>query len=667
MPFLIAAFETVLGAEALAAAGAALAAEAALTAGAAGAVGATAGAEALGAAGVAAAVPEAAMGINAINPELFASAVNSGAVNPATAFNDIPGLADKLANLPAGQNLFDTNALAEANNFSAGHMANQGIMGNNPYAQITASNTSGPMAAAPLPAAGAPAPVPVPPAPPAAPYALDGSYVEATGSPDSAYFRSPTSTPVEPPGFLDKLSDTFSPLQKGFEKAQEFAKKNPLIAGPGLTALSRMVSSGSSMPDTTYNGPLSKYKLKNFKGNFANPRDYQYRRASGGIIDYKEGGTTETPLTHADMGIAVDTDPDTKYLNPVDAAKKRAKKLRDRYGISIPEMQAPTPINDVNMNTRTAAHGGIMQVKRFVEGEGVGEGPDPNAGEGGVGGLGTNAGEQPSRGDGGGDPNTAGGNYASNMANMANMTDAETGGGANISRTGGNIPGTRGTGLFGPGGPFGPANTGPFSPYSGPERFGRFEGGGYGGDSGVDTTPTTPTTPVTNIDDLQPQFVNPEMYRPTTNPLAHYAKYDNEDYNYLRTPSMAVRSSPFNNNAMAEVLATVNKAKGGDINGYAQGGMSSLGGYARGGMPRLLDGPGDGMSDNIPATINNRQPARLADGEFVVPADVVSHLGNGSTKAGSKRLHLMMDQVRKARTGNPKQGKRINPDKFMPR
>jgi hypothetical protein len=197
--------------------------------------------------------------------------------------------------------------------------------------------------------------------------------------------------------------------------------------------------------------------------------------------------------------------------------------------------------------------------------------------------------------------------------------------------------------------------------------IGGFDGGGYGGDSGVDTTPIKPVTPVTNIDDLKPQFVNPEMYRPTTNPLAHYAKYDNEDYNYLRTPSMAVRSSPFNNNAIAEVLATVNKAKGGDINSYAQGGMSSLGGYARGGMPRLLDGPGDGMSDNIPATINNRQPARLADGEFVVPADVVSHLGNGSTKAGSKRLHLMMDQVRKARTGNPKQGKRINPDKFMPR
>lgn len=104
----------------------------------------------------------------------------------------------------------------------------------------------------------------------------------------------------------------------------------------------------------------------------------------------------------------------------------------------------------------------------------------------------------------------------------------------------------------------------------------------------------------------------------------------------------------------------------------AQGGImqardSSLGGYAAGGNPRLLKGPGDGMSDNIPAMIGRKQPARLADGEFVIPADVVSHLGNGSTEAGAKRLHEMMNNVRRARTGNPKQGKQINPRKYMPK
>jgi hypothetical protein len=79
-----------------------------------------------------------------------------------------------------------------------------------------------------------------------------------------------------------------------------------------------------------------------------------------------------------------------------------------------------------------------------------------------------------------------------------------------------------------------------------------------------------------------------------------------------------------------------------------------------------LNGDGDGMSDSIPATIEGKQPARLADGEFVVPADVVSHLGNGSSKAGSKRLYAMLDKVRHARTGNKKQGKQINPAKYMP-
>jgi hypothetical protein len=103
---------------------------------------------------------------------------------------------------------------------------------------------------------------------------------------------------------------------------------------------------------------------------------------------------------------------------------------------------------------------------------------------------------------------------------------------------------------------------------------------------------------------------------------------------------------------------------------FAMGGItghSTLGGYAAGGNPRLLKGPGDGMSDNIPATIGDKQPARLADGEFVVPADVVSHLGNGSTDAGAKHLYNMMDKVRAARTGNRKQGKEIKADKFLPK
>lgn len=97
--------------------------------------------------------------------------------------------------------------------------------------------------------------------------------------------------------------------------------------------------------------------------------------------------------------------------------------------------------------------------------------------------------------------------------------------------------------------------------------------------------------------------------------------------------------------------------------------QANLGSYAAGGNPRLLRGPGDGMSDNIPATIGGKQPARLADGEFVVPADVVSHLGNGSTDAGAKRLYAMMDRIqsgRKKTVGKDKVAVNTKSDKHLP-
>jgi AraC-like DNA-binding protein len=103
---------------------------------------------------------------------------------------------------------------------------------------------------------------------------------------------------------------------------------------------------------------------------------------------------------------------------------------------------------------------------------------------------------------------------------------------------------------------------------------------------------------------------------------------------------------------------------------YADGGMPdhyNLGGYSDGG--RLLRGPGDGVSDSIPATIGNKQPARLADGEFVVPARIVSELGNGSTEAGARKLYAMMDRVQAARKGSIGKGKVANnsrADKYLP-
>ena len=98
------------------------------------------------------------------------------------------------------------------------------------------------------------------------------------------------------------------------------------------------------------------------------------------------------------------------------------------------------------------------------------------------------------------------------------------------------------------------------------------------------------------------------------------------------------------------------KAGGGAINGYAGGG--GLG---------YLKGAHDGMADQINATIDNKRPAKLSGGEFVIPADVVSHLGNGNSDAGAKQLYALMERVRKARTGNDKQGKQINPKKYLPK
>jgi len=108
-------------------------------------------------------------------------------------------------------------------------------------------------------------------------------------------------------------------------------------------------------------------------------------------------------------------------------------------------------------------------------------------------------------------------------------------------------------------------------------------------------------------------------------------------------------------------------AKRGGLMALAGGGLGTLGGYSDGG--RLLKGPGDGVSDSIPASIGDKQPARLADGEFVVPARIVSELGNGSTDAGARKLYAMMDRVQKARgktTGKGKVATNSRSDKYLP-
>jgi hypothetical protein len=112
--------------------------------------------------------------------------------------------------------------------------------------------------------------------------------------------------------------------------------------------------------------------------------------------------------------------------------------------------------------------------------------------------------------------------------------------------------------------------------------------------------------------------------------------------------------------APEEVLARYQQLGG--TRAFAQGGLASLP-QSRG---YYLGGATDGMADEIPATIENTEPAALSDGEFVIPADVVSHLGNGNSDAGAKQLYAMMDRIRQARTGRKEQGRNINPNKYLP-
>jgi len=129
--------------------------------------------------------------------------------------------------------------------------------------------------------------------------------------------------------------------------------------------------------------------------------------------------------------------------------------------------------------------------------------------------------------------------------------------------------------------------------------------------------------------------------------------------------------TPVSQNVVHGAADTGVNSMTGEMNEFAKGGLSSasahLGDYSDGG--RLLKGPGDGVSDSIPATIGNKRPARLADGEFVVPARIVSELGNGSTEAGARKLYAMLDRVQAARKksiGKGKVAKNRRADKLLP-
>jgi hypothetical protein len=134
-------------------------------------------------------------------------------------------------------------------------------------------------------------------------------------------------------------------------------------------------------------------------------------------------------------------------------------------------------------------------------------------------------------------------------------------------------------------------------------------------------------------------------------------------YTPVATAAPAVTSAP--GVTVAPTVTTAPVVTQPPIKRAAGGGISTLGGYSDGG--RLLRGPGDGVSDSIPATIGRNQPAKLADGEFVIPARIVSEIGNGSTEAGARKLYAMMDRVQKARKKSLKNvAANTKADKYLP-
>jgi hypothetical protein len=453
-----------------------------------------------------------------------------------------------------------------------------------------------------------------------------------------------------------------SALEVGMDKAVKFAKANPFTAMTGAymgaSALGLMNPSGATFNDEKYDGPLSRYRLSpDFKPGGANPADFQYtprQYATGGGImgddpytipvgypetndvpGYAKGGSLSdsiaqyqkmldgkpqaAPARSADVGIYYDQDPDTRYQDALTAAQIRQAKVNQRAYVSPPAAKRPTPMGQLQMASVKpkkrgedveAARGGIMQ--SYASGGITGDGnlnlqiPLNLGGDGGGGGGGGGFGGYTPAGGGNVNPNTGGGGFGGfgGFGGMPQGLAGLFGAGQMQQMNDMEVPAVQNYQDVIRG------RGDMLSGMGGTAQNGYMSPGGMGG-------------------------YNPFTGRPSEHNIA------SSFHSIQSTPSFG--------------------------NTFAQGGITSLGGYAAGGNPRLLKGPGDGMSDNIPATINGRQPARLADGEFVIPADVVSHLGNGSTEAGAKQLHAMMDRVRKARTGNKKQGKQIVAAKYLPK
>jgi len=434
-----------------------------------------------------------------------------------------------------------------------------------------------------------------------------------------------------------------NPLLKGAETAAKYfgkgidlAKEYPFpaagLAYYGAYKSGLLDQPGAEAPKDNYKNP---YNMSGFQRSSPNPSAYQYkpRYAEGGIASihgYAKGKRVASnpatdftdfydqmnarpaapAMTHGDPGIYYDADPDTRYLDPMEASMVRMSKLNSRTNVQAPTMVPSWRMGELNFAPVAAAQGGIMG---YADG-----------------------GDVPIEDD----------EFKRLTGHGGGRTTAEPGakfsptseGAAAVSKFGQgmkNYPGWAPLGL-------GAQVLGAIASAYG-DHMARNVNPNYSNEAMNTTAGKTFDVPTINADDDNSAILGLD---------------GNND--------ASVSSSDFGGGATDPA--------GRDASGspLAKGGIASihtpynLGGYAAGGNPRLLRGPGDGMSDHIPATINDRQPARLADGEYVITADVVSHLGNGSTEAGARQLDAMMKRIRKGRTGTPKQGKQIDPRKYLP-
>ena len=450
-------------------------------------------------------------------------------------------------------------------------------------------------------------------------------------------------------------------LERGWDMATKFVKDNPFQSAFGAYTVANKLGllnpSQAKFNADPYNGPLSKYRLSpDFKGSTANPQDYQYtpHYAAGGILSAAAGGPVEQMSNNAAIGA------NTMYPMASMNTSAFATPYQDPKSSN---MLSPTIGGAVDQMTGELKPQGT----RFAEGGVTGSGGinlniplDINGGGGGGGNAFSSPGtaySQMGQGEGqfqsvfNGQNNSglqgvmqALGQMTQGQGQQNNQMQMFAQGGIASYKSGGNLSDTMNY--------YSDMMEGPAK-----QQIARMQtpapAAAFTHDSGIirDTDPDTMYLDPVSAAQVRMAKINkranmqtPGMKRPT--------------------PMGAINLKPQGTKAEAggSSLDPENAAQG----GIMQAG-GHLGGYAAGGQPRLLKGPGDGMSDDIPATIANKQPARLADGEFVVPADVVSHLGNGSTDAGAKKLHGMMDNVRKARTGRKAQGKQINPNRFMPK